>query len=110
MFKNPFSFDGRIRRTEYGLSLIIAAAGRVFIGMIILAGGTQEESVFLLNFIFQLPFLWFLWAQGAKRCHDVGMSGWYQLIPLFPLYLIFASGEEGSNKYGENPKVQNHNF
>jgi uncharacterized membrane protein YhaH (DUF805 family) len=108
MFKNPFSFEGRIRRTEYGLSLIIAAAGRVFISMI-LASGTQEDLVFL-NFIFQIPFLWFFWAEGAKRCHDVGMSGWYQLIPLFPLYLIFASGEEGSNIYGENPKVQNQNF
>ena len=25
MFKNPFSFEGRIRRTEYGLSVIIYA-------------------------------------------------------------------------------------
>ncbi len=108
MFKNPFSFEGRIRRTEYGLSLIIAAAGRVFISMII-ASGAQEGLVFL-NLIFQIPFLWFLWAEGAKRCHDLGMNGWYQLIPFFPLYLIFASGEEGINKYGENPKVQNQNF
>jgi hypothetical protein len=38
------------------------------------------------------------------------MSGWYQLIPFFPLYMIFASGEENSNKYGENPKVESQNF
>ena len=108
MFKNPFSFEGRIRRTEYGLSLIAAAAGRVFITMI-LASGNQEGLGFL-NLLFQVPFLWFFWAQGAKRCHDVGINGWYQLIPFCPLYLIFASGEEGSNEYGENPKVENQNF
>lgn len=108
MFKNPFSFEGRIRRTEYGLSLIASAAGRVFITMI-LASGTQEGLGFL-NLLFQLPLLWFFWAQGAKRCHDVGINGWYQLIPFCPLYLIFASGEEGSNEYGENPKVENQNF
>ena len=109
MFKNPFSFEGRIRRTEYGLSLIIAAVGRVFITML-LAGAMQGGGFFGINFIFQIPFLWFFWAQGAKRCHDLGMSGWYQLIPFFPLYIIFASGEENSNKYGENPKVESQNF
>jgi len=108
MFKNPFSFEGRIRRTEYGLSLIAAAAGRVFVTMI-LASGNQEGLGFL-NLLFQVPFLWFFWAQGAKRCHDVGISGWYQLIPFCPLFLIFASGEEGSNEYGENPKDENQNF
>ena len=108
MFKNPFSFEGRIRRTEYGLSLIAAAAGRVFVTMI-LASGNQEGLGFL-NLLFQVPFLWFFWAQGAKRCHDVGLNGWYQLIPFCPLFLIFASGEEGSNEYGENPKDKNHNF
>lgn len=108
MFKNPFSFEGRIRRTEYGLSLIAAAVGRVFVTMI-LASGNQEGLGFL-NLLFQVPFLWFFWAQGAKRCHDVGINGWYQLIPFCPLYLIFASGEEGSNEYGENPKVENQNF
>ena len=109
MFKNPFSFDGRIRRTEYGLSLIIAAVGRVFVAML-LAGAMQDGRFIALNFIVQIPFLWFFWAQGAKRCHDLGMSGWYQLIPFFPLYMIFASGEENSNKYGENPKVESQNF
>lgn len=108
MFKNPLSFEGRIRRTEYGLSLIIAAAGRVLITMF-LASVTQENHI-LLNLIFQIPIVWFIWAQGAKRCHDTGINGWYQLIPFCPLYLVFASAEEGSNKYGENPKEENQNF
>ncbi|MDR0798218.1 MAG: DUF805 domain-containing protein, partial [Dysgonamonadaceae bacterium] len=48
--------------------------------------------------------LWFLWAQGAKRCHDRDRTGWYQMIPFYFLWLIFADGEYGENDYGPNPK------
>ena len=105
MFKNPFSFRGRIRRTEYGLSLIISAVARIYM-VILLVGFMQDGSITDLKFIIILPFLWFKWAQGAKRCHDLGMSGWYQIIPLFPLYMLFASGEEGKNRFDENSKVE----
>jgi uncharacterized membrane protein YhaH (DUF805 family) len=107
MFKAPFSFEGRIRRTEYGLSLIISAVVRVIIASIVVgmtSGSSDRSGTFVMSLIFSIPILWFMFAQGAKRCHDVGMTGWLQLIPLFPLYLIFAEGEKGSNKYGEDPK------
>jgi uncharacterized membrane protein YhaH (DUF805 family) len=42
MFKNPFSFDGRIRRTEYGLTIIIYVIVAVIINAIIV-GGTDNE-------------------------------------------------------------------
>ena len=92
MFKNPFSFEGRIRRTEYGLSLIIAAVARVLVAMMVASVAQGSEAV-IAYYIFVIPVLWFFWAQGAKRCHDLSMSGWFQIIPFFPLYLIFANGE-----------------
>ena len=100
MFKNPFSFDGRIRRLEYGLSYLI------YIIVILLLNLTMRsvkiESVFSLLII--IPLLWLLLAQGAKRCHDIGNSGWYQLIPLYVFWMLFTDGESGNNKYGPNPK------
>jgi uncharacterized membrane protein YhaH (DUF805 family) len=109
MFKNPFSFEGRIRRTEYGLSFIILVVGRVFLAML-LGAASNGEDLSVVYLMAQLPLLWFFWAQGAKRCHDIGMSGWYQLIPFLPIYLIFGSGVEGPTKYGEDPKQKPSNF
>ena len=113
MFKNPFSFEDRIRRTEYGLSLIIFGVARVIITFFIAAimpNTNDVSSAIFLSLVLSIPLLWFLWAQGAKRSHDVGWSGWMQLIPFIPLYLIFASGQRGENKYGEDPKGQGGNF
>lgn len=98
MFSSPFSFDGRIRRTEYGISFIIVAIVNTFLNAVVASG---EVPIIGLAYI---PTLWFLWAQGAKRCHDMGQSGWFQIIPFYVLGMIFASGEKGINKYGVNPK------
>lgn len=100
MFKNPFSFDGRIRRTEYGLSLIFYAVAAGILNAIMI-GSEGEAALLGLAYI---PMVLFLWAQGAKRCHDVGNNGWWQLIPFYCFWLVFQDGQPGLNKYGENPK------
>jgi uncharacterized membrane protein YhaH (DUF805 family) len=107
MFKNPFSFDGRIRRSEFGLGFIISFVARVilmFIAAGISSNSNNESGAILLNLIFSIPLFWFMWAQGAKRCHDLGNSGWWQLIPFYALWLLFQDGQAGPNQYGENPK------
>lgn len=99
MFQNPFSFEGRIRRTEYGLSIIIAVGCIVAIDLFAFA-----TEIPMLVFLFYIPVFWFMWAQAAKRCHDLGNSGWFQLIPLYGFWLLFADGRVGENEYGYNPK------
>lgn len=98
MFSNPFSFNGRIRRTEYGLSIIIYMIIAFIVNIIIESG---ELPIIALSYI---PLLWFLWAQNAKRCHDLGNSGWWQLIPFYFFWLLFEDGQAGPNQYGNNPK------
>lgn len=96
MFANTFSFDGRIRRTEYGLSFII-----YLVLYAIVIGLVKASGIFLIAYI---PLLWFLWAQGAKRCHDRGNSGWYQLIPFYVFWLLFAEGDKLKNEFGNPAK------
>lgn len=99
MFKKTFSFDGRIRRTEYGISIIIYFVLYTVINEIIKEGNPGVSLA-------MIPMLWFLWAQGAKRCHDMDKSGWFQIIPFYVLWMIFIEGDSFFNKYGENPKLQ----
>lgn len=101
MFNNPFSFEGRIRRTEYGISLIIYFIVYAILAAIASSGG---ESGAIMILIFIIPILWFLCAQSAKRCHDRGNSGWYQIIPFYGFWLMFADSDNGPNEYGLNPK------
>ena len=100
MFKKPFSFDGRIRRTEFGVSYLIYIAAAVVLTFIEEAG-SDVATILLLAYI---PMLWFLFAQSSKRCHDRGNSGWYQLIPFYALWMLFADSNFGDNEYGPNPK------
>jgi len=106
MFQKPFSFEGRIRRTEFGLTFIIRIFSiyflRLFSSSII---ASDSNGGILVYYLFLIPILLFGWAQGAKRCHDLGYSGWYQLIPFFPIYLIFGKGNVGINKFGNDPKI-----
>jgi uncharacterized membrane protein YhaH (DUF805 family) len=108
MFKNPFSFDGRIRRTEYGLSHLMAVFGLFILAFIfgLIAGSlnADEDSLTASLVLVYIPYFWFIWAQGAKRCHDLGNSGWWQLIPFYGFWLLFQDGQTGPNQYGENPK------
>jgi uncharacterized membrane protein YhaH (DUF805 family) len=98
MFKHPFSFEGRIRRTEYGISMIVYM-------ICAFIGGFLSEKIGGIGGIILLPCVWFVLAQGAKRAHDLGNSGWYILIPFYGLWLLFVDSQEGSNEYGHNPKT-----
>ena len=110
MFSHPFSFSGRIRRTEYGITMIIGLFINLFMSTIISSAGDSSsensEGIILLYVIILIPYLWFVWAQGAKRCHDLGNSGFFQLIPFYVFWMLFAEGDSGTNEYGNNPKEE----
>lgn len=101
MFKSPFSFEGRIRRSEFGVSFIIYMASYAILTGAV-SSGAGGIGFFAIIFI---PLVWFLWAQGAKRCHDLGKSGFYQLIPFYALWMLFKEGQPTTNNYGDNPKA-----
>lgn len=49
---------------------------------------------------------------GARRLHDIGKSGWWQLLILLPvvgfiilLFFWVRDGQAGQNAHGNNPKL-----
>ena len=51
----------------------------------------------------------------VRRLHDMNQSGWLLLLNLvpfvgyvFPLYVTFFPGTEGTNKYGSKPQARIH--
>ena len=62
---------------------------------------TGFATIWLMLFI---PVIYIWLAQGVKRCHDLGHSGWWLLIPFYIFAMWFQEGDRGSNEYGDNPK------
>lgn len=103
MFKKPFSFNGRIRRLEYGLSLIISFLSAAVVASFLGPEG-PDSGYSIAGFIALIPIIWFFFAQRAKRCHDRGGIAVWQFIPFYGAILLFGDSEPGENQFGPNPK------
>jgi uncharacterized membrane protein YhaH (DUF805 family) len=97
MFKNIFSFKGRITQKEYTITF------GAFMALGFFLRNVTKGADFTIVLLFLLPFIWINVAQTTKRCHDVGLSGWYQLIPFFGLWLLAQKDDFYENKYGPSP-------
>ena len=70
-----------------------------------------------LGALFALATLAPVVALVARRLHDTGRSGWWQLLSLIPvvgtiavIILLLRPGEAGTNQYGPSPLVATSSF
>lgn len=120
--KRYFDFSGRSRRKEYWMFAIL------YIGLYVVAGildvqlgfaTTTSTSEFgdggasasfnmqggMLTMILQLALLIPSIALAVRRAHDNDKSGWYILIPIYGLIIVwFLEGTRGPNRFGPDPK------
>lgn len=102
-----FSFGGRNRRTRYWLTAI--CTNLLFLPAN-LSGDDMPGGVAIFTLLIFLPAMWVLLANIAKRCHDLGKSGFFGLLLIIPLvniaigiYLAFFQGDLNDNEYGPSP-------
>lgn len=96
--KNYATFTGRARRKEY-FSFLCINLLIIFIFATIDAGNNQNTLVPLWRLITLLPAI----GVTIRRMHDVDKSGWFMLIPIYNLILVFTPGTKGSNRFGPDP-------
>lgn len=99
---NPFTFSGRIRRRTYWIvGVILGFISNILTTML---DASCDDLTIAMIFLTIIVLAYMLFANGAKRCHDLGHNGWWQLIPFYSLWLAFQDSEPGTNEYGPNPK------
>lgn len=109
VFSKYATFSGRARRSEYWYFALF-----VFIVDLILStvlGAISQKLGQTLSSLFSLAILIPSLAVCCRRLHDIGKSGWLQLLALIPvvgwiILIIWAAkdSDPGENQYGANPK------
>jgi uncharacterized membrane protein YhaH (DUF805 family) len=104
--ENLLVFEGRMRRKDYWISAVLTPIISIVLLLLLLSAGAliSKAIAMILLFVFMIVLIWHELAENTKRCHDIGLSGWFQLIPFFGLVLLFKAGDVGPNKYGPDPK------
>ncbi len=103
-------FSGRAQRAEYWYFTLFNMIFSISLSILDVILGFNTQSAFNLNGIYTLAVLVPSLAVGTRRLHDIGKSGWWQLIILIPvigwilIVVWFATDSKEDNKYGENPK------
>ena len=105
MFTNAFSFEGRIRRSELFVTIITINISLLISILLSFAAGLPFGIV-IFGFTY-IAALWFMITQSTKRCHDLGRSGWWQLVPFYIFWMLFGDGQPHENEYGPDPKGRN---
>lgn len=105
-FLKYFDFSTRARRAEYWYFMLFQFLLNMALLMLFFVSPQLSDN---LASVAGLVLLIPNFAVSARRLHDVGRSGWWQLlcltgIGIFVLLFWFAQpSEEGHNDYGEDP-------
>lgn len=101
-------FSGRAVRSEFWYwTLFVWVLSIIAIGIdrYVLGGGTDLATTGPISTLIQLAVLFPTVAVGARRLHDIGRSGWWQLLSLTGigvivlLYWYVKPGDVGPNKF-----------
>lgn len=105
-YHSVWSFNGRVGRLSY-FAALFGGLFAFFIPIIFLRIiGVDVDTAFnspIIIFcyaIFYIAYWYISLTVGAKRCHDLGHSGWFQLIPFYGFVMLFSSGNGDDNEYG----------
>ncbi len=95
-FSKYATFSGRATRSEYWYFQLFYLIVAITLALI-----PSQTTGILLNLVV-IAFIVPLTSAACRRMHDVGKSGWFQIIPFYGLYLA-CQPSVGDNEYGPRP-------
>ncbi len=104
--RNYINFKGRARRKEFWYFQLVVFISILCIAFFLGIMGGNDSVIDLVLTLYILGIVLPQYAVTARRLHDIGKSGWWQLISIIPivgLILIYWCAQEGDkneNKYG----------
>ena len=111
--KQYFDFDGRARRKEYWMYVLINVIITAILMTIdyLLGWFDIQYRIGVLSGIYAVAVCLPGLAVCVRRLHDIGKSGWYYLLGLIPIVgpiilLVYycTEGDRFENAWGEDPK------
>ncbi|MDD7319115.1 MAG: DUF805 domain-containing protein [Prevotella sp.] len=99
-------FRGRASRSEFW-SFVLVSYLLWMLLLIFLVNWQIETSEqfsykeFIAMFLYPMSMVIPLISIWARRIHDTDKPGWFILIPLYNIILLFSRGTVGKNKYGD---------
>ncbi len=101
VLKKYATFQGRARRKEYWLFLLVSTLISLAIAVVEALAGDSQILINIYNWGLLLPTI----AVGVRRLHDSDRSGWWLLLPIVNLIFLIQDGTPGDNRFGPNPKA-----
>jgi uncharacterized membrane protein YhaH (DUF805 family) len=105
--KRYADFSGRSRRKEYWMyvlglwiAIIVSSIIDGVLGLTGMIGGVYGPLTVIVYLGTLVPTI----AVAVRRAHDSDKSGWFILIPIYNLILMFLDGTKGPNRFGPDPK------
>lgn len=97
-----FDFEGRSTVQQYWMFTLWCFIFYILLEII------GEDIIYAL---FSLILLFPSFSIGARRLHDIGKSGWWQLLWFIPIIgwiimivFLVTKGDSGANRYGADPR------
>lgn len=109
-FQKYVDYNGRALRSEFWWWALFTFAASLIMGVFdsVLFGSSWEDTGVLEALFSLATFLPSVFV-GTRRLHDVGRSGWWQLIAFtiigifVLLYWFIIEGNKGDNDFGPHP-------
>lgn len=89
----PFSAQGRLTRDEFFKFILVLGLASIVVSVIPIINLIVAMVISIIGILAMI-----------RRLHDVGLSGWWCLVPIYNTFLL-VQDSDGDNQWGSAPRL-----